>query len=81
MTGPEHYREAENLTARAVAALTSDDNRIAGQGRQIAHNMLIGRAQVHATLALAAATAQNIRRNGLILRDGENAEGWDAVLR
>jgi hypothetical protein len=56
-SGPEHYRKAEDLAEQALAALTSDDSRISGQGRQMAHDMLISRAQVHATLALAAATA------------------------
>lgn len=54
MNGSEHYRKAEDLAAQAFAALTSDDSRISGQGRRMAHNMLISRAQVHATLACAA---------------------------
>ena len=47
MTGPEHYREAERLIRLAdrIAEVDGDDSRtLAG-------------AQVHATLALAAATA------------------------
>lgn len=77
MTGPEHYRKAEDLAGQALAALTSDDSRVSGQGRQMAHDMLISRAQVHATLALAAATAQNIRRNGAL--DG-GTDAWAEVL-
>ncbi|MGW4075921.1 hypothetical protein ACWELB_20825 [Streptomyces asiaticus] len=48
MTGPEHYREAERLLAEA-------DN-IAEQGGDMGE--MIAAAQAHATLALAAATAQ-----------------------
>lgn len=44
MTGPEHYREAEDLLARASQVTEWD----------AAH---VARAQVHATLALAAAAA------------------------
>ena len=43
MTGPEHYREAE----RDIAAMN-------GKGHA-AVNVLLAKAQVHATLALAAA--------------------------
>jgi hypothetical protein len=45
MTGPEHYREAEEC----LAAMN-------GKGKD-ACNVLTAQAQVHATLALAAATA------------------------
>jgi hypothetical protein len=49
MTGPEHYREAENCLRRAgTADLGSDMERFQ-----------LATAQVHATLALAAATAIN----------------------
>jgi hypothetical protein len=49
MTGPEHYWEAERLTADARE--TSDD------GVRAAY---VAEAQVHATLALAAATAASV---------------------
>lgn len=55
MTGPEHYQEAERLVSpRTVQSLS---------GREM-HNVqptleTILQAQVHATLALAAATAMN----------------------
>lgn len=48
MTGPEHYAAAERLLRRAML---SDDAVEAGYEGEIAA------AQVHATLALAAATA------------------------
>jgi hypothetical protein len=48
MTGPEHYREAERLLQDAVTVkmITAEDARA-----------MIQMAQVHATLALVAATA------------------------
>jgi hypothetical protein len=42
MTGPEHYREAERLLKKAVPGVDAS---------------LLTRAQVHATLALAAGVA------------------------
>ena len=60
MTGPEHYREAERLLARTVNESISDegedhydcDDTKGGYDYSYLHA-----AQVHATLALAAATA------------------------
>ena len=52
MTGPEHYREAEYMLQMATNQLSSQGD----DGIDDA-NRLIARAQVHATLALAAATA------------------------
>lgn len=53
MNGPEHYREAERLLAAVVgddqSPCLDDSNRIVAN--------TIAAAQVHATLALAAATA------------------------
>ena len=52
MTGPEHYAEAE----KCLAAMN-------GKG-QATCQVLLGQAQVHATLALAAATGlQGIQGN------------------
>lgn len=65
MTGPEHYREAERLLEQVE------------QGKP--YDVLLAVAQVHAMLANAAASAQNIRRNGAV-RDVD-AQGWDSVLR
>lgn len=49
MTGPEHYREAEKCIEQAASDFDAGDR--AGASLEI------GRAKVHATLALAAATA------------------------
>ncbi|CAM4240440.1 hypothetical protein [Nocardiopsis rhodophaea] len=51
MTGPEHYREAERLTGLANATGHGD-------GGEYTRDTLAA-AQVHATLALAAATSQS----------------------
>jgi hypothetical protein len=50
MTGPDHYLAAERLLEEAQEHPSSSINKTAS---------LIGQAQVHATLALAAATALN----------------------
>lgn len=66
MTGPEHYRAAELLLDEVTG--------IEGREDRIEH---LATAQVHATLALAAATAQNIRRNGAADVD---IRGWNEAL-
>lgn len=57
VTGPEHFREAERLLVQANRRLGPND-------REYAHCRddragLRAEAQIHATLALAAATALN----------------------
>jgi hypothetical protein len=52
MTGPEHYREAEHLVTAPPSCACNHSGCWHEQ-------MQIARAQVHATLALAAATAVN----------------------
>jgi len=49
MTGPEHYREAERLLAETEERRNAPLDRITWR---------VGQAQVHATLALAAAVAR-----------------------
>ena len=49
MTGPDHYRKAEELAAKAAEYLGQGDG-------QDSAAVWAGVAQVHATLALAAAT-------------------------
>lgn len=57
MTGPEHYREAERIVRHA-------------QGQEIeAAAVTLADAQVHATLALAAATALNDAQGGMTIRE------------
>jgi len=59
MTGPEHYREAERL----LSGIVGD-----------ASPTVLGKAQVHATLALAAAAALNDAETGL---DRTERSAWD----
>lgn len=63
MIGPDHYRAAEGLL-RAVRVLHPDGN----------SDLLIAAAQVHATLALASATALGIEPTP------EGLELWDDMI-
>jgi len=69
-TGPEHYREAERLLnglkTRDGSALFVEDG----------NEQVLAAAQVHATLALAAATAMSGTKNGMAPVD---FKAWDAV--
>lgn len=64
-TGPEHYREAERIVSLI------DQGRI---GQDMANSL--AKAQVHATLALAAATALNDADGGAPVADWD---AWKAV--
>lgn len=71
MTGPDHYREAERLlvhTASSVRDRFGQGNTT--DGVECARQQL-AEAQVHATLALAAATALNDDDIGTPPRDWE----------
>jgi hypothetical protein len=60
MTGPDHYREAERLTTQADRVLDADYGWMASlstEERLARRNSDLAAAQVHATLALTAATA------------------------
>lgn len=82
MTGPEHYREAERLLEMAI----TENDKVAtngpiSEGHALAKNsaiaVVIQSAQVHATLALAAATALNTpggEDGGMYLPD---AQAWE----
>lgn len=65
MTGPEHYKEAESLMGLAAEA------RRASETTEFA-TWLTAQAQVHATLALTAATAD--------LCTGRTGQAWAAAL-
>ena len=64
VTGPEHYRRAENLAEEAYNQFGDDQEFAAG---------LAAVAQIHATLALAAATALG--------GAGTDEREWRAVAR
>lgn len=75
MTGPEHYREAERLLDMA-------HHHSYGDGADpVTGAALAAEAQAHATLALAAATAQSAPVEGDpdAGMPAEDAEAWDAV--
>lgn len=65
MTGPEHYKEAGRLLAQAESAQYGDDREA----------YYLRAAQVHATLALAAATA--ISEGGTM--PGADFDAWERV--
>jgi len=68
VTGPEHYQAAERLLQpRTTHTIPSGEPRQAPPTTD-----MILQAQVHATLALAAATAMNDAETGMPMRD------WDA---
>lgn len=66
MNGPQHYKEAERLLAYS----TGVDGEFAP--------LIVAQAQVHATLALAAATANESCTCGLYEQHDEScaANGW-----
>lgn len=66
MTGPEHYREAERLITPGAYDETGEEGLLARD---------IALAQVHATLALAAATAI-ATIDEMTIRDGDD---WHAA--
>lgn len=82
MTGPEHYRRAEGcMDAADQLVQTNRGKRLPQHEAEALRADVLGTlaaAQVHATLALAAASAQNIRRNGAL--EGGTDE-WADVLR
>jgi hypothetical protein len=67
MTGPEHYREAARLLGYLDGAGSTDDTDAESM-------VVIGTAQVHATLALAAATAAGLD-DDLLARDDWKSVG------
>ncbi len=72
MTGPEHYRKAEEALAKLPES-------VAGGHYERA---LLDEAQVHATLAVAAATAATTRRTSTATTEIDVAirDDWAAVL-
>lgn len=74
MTGPEHYLEAARLLADA------DDADLPLNDLGVAHwSLIIARAQVHATLALAAGTADQLLLALTETEDGPDLAGWETA--
>ncbi|MEE1812642.1 hypothetical protein [Streptomyces sp. BE133] len=65
MTGPEHYREAEELLTQASRNFLRGDDTTSA----------VAAAQVHATLALAAATA-----HGTVPTTGIDRAAWREAI-
>jgi hypothetical protein len=77
MTGPEHYREAERLTmAVTKPGAILPQSRVLDHGD---HGDVIALAQVHATLALAAATALGREGEGRTQPGKDRAAWFDAA--
>jgi hypothetical protein len=74
MSGPEHYREAERLADEAETWANADTGwkgQLTSAERVERRDSDLAAAQVHATLALAAATADPYARGD---------HGWAQVL-
>lgn len=87
-SGPSHYRDAETLMEQADRAALAAHARMEETGEVLdVLPGLIGAvvtliaAHTHATLAVAAASAQNIRRNGALTDSSvDPAREWKEVL-
>lgn len=75
MTGPEHYLEAERLLDLASTTIPEDEP---------AQAAVTARAQVHATLALTAATAgldaYNVDDQVATGRRADDSRAWHEVI-
>lgn len=73
MSGPQHYAEAERLLASVAGA----DVWSPTGGAARVHAATLAEAQVHATLALVAATADQTAARG----PGDVDPSWNPILR
>lgn len=76
MVGPEHYVQAEMLLD-SVGVRTAEDSYAAAFDARTAQ--VLAAAQVHATLALAAATAE-LDSSAPLGRFSNHARAWKTVL-
>jgi len=74
MTGPEHYQLAEQLVKTAKSILERATENTYAEARMDASD-LVEMAQVHATLALAAATAEPIVTSDVTITSVRNEWG------
>lgn len=83
MTGPEHYSEAEHMLRMSAEMMVDYAKARPGTGTErAALNVAtagLASAQVHATLALTAATAPNSAVS-IDSLSGSVEDGWAAVL-
>ena len=81
MTGPEHYREAERLAEQADVVMNADYGWMGGlssEERLQRRMAYLADAQVHATLALAAATAL-VDYHSNDMTEGDQRAWYDAA--
>ena len=76
MTGPEHFREAERLTAVVTKPDALTGHRLLNSGD---HRDVLALAQVHATLSLAAATALGNEGEGRTQPSKDRAAWFDVA--
>lgn len=74
MTGPEHYREAERRERASDYAWQQSSDVMEALGALREATL----AQAHATLALAAATAQQLADR--YVGDGDHINTWQATV-
>jgi len=79
MTGPEHYREAERLVELSESVDWQDGDPDRPNRAEYAQTILAS-AQVHATLALAAATAEPIAQAYDGPDDTSIPAAWSAAI-
>ena len=72
LTGPEHYRAAEKLLSRASFEQSAEDPSPALDPQATA--LLVARAQVHATLAATAVSAEQFADR--YVGDGKHVNDW-----
>jgi hypothetical protein len=75
MNGPEHYTEAEKLLTEAANTPACWD------GTNPSATILLAEAQVHATLALAAAQADQVVADALSHPNWVNASAWEVAIQ
>lgn len=73
MSGPEHYREAERILDEDL--VDAAEQQIKPEGAAV----IVAQAQVHATLALAAATAADQATAYDGDEDHSRSRGWAGV--
>lgn len=85
MNGPQHYREAERLVASTFAFATALPPKAPANEWQSANDAIRNGyllANVHATLALAAATAKPLTKDEPEgVEGGNEPRNWFEVLR
>ncbi|MFD7855202.1 hypothetical protein ACFV6B_13075 [Streptomyces microflavus] len=71
MTGPEHYRKAEEILGALKSARADANRRIVPERAAVT----LAEAQVHATLALAAVTAHH-----MVATTGNDRDEWSKAI-